>query len=141
MTTQNSKRKPRKFDASAKVLFSTAAVAALVGGWNAIGHLDSAKAAAPSTTTTGAQPEVAPITESDSAVLAALGVQPLPTLAPASAVLANTGSALAQNAGALQLPDIPTLQPLQPLDQLPSVPMIQMPAGGFAGVGRVSRGS
>ena len=140
MKTVQVRRKQRKFGIGAKVLVSSAAAAALVGGWSAIGQLDAAKAE--SAGQQRAAPTPAPVSAPDSTLLQRMGVGPVPTLEPASSLLAQSGATGAQSSSTFKLPDMPALQPLQPLSQLPSMPSVQMPAGGFfGGGGRVSRGS
>ena len=150
MNTKAPKPKPRRFTTNAKVLTTTAAVATLVAGWNTIAHWDNAQADNPAagqasssasssasagTAAATAQPVLPTATATPAATLSveALGLAPLPTLAPMTDVFTQAlqaASAVAQVDLTLPAVSAPVALPtLAPLPALPSAPaQIQVPA-------------
>lgn len=130
MTTQKNpqKRSPAKFDGRAKIVTGAAAVVALLGGWNAIGHLENSGPAADSTAP-AALPAIPVMGQQiqTGATLDSLGIAPikaLPALPPVLAQGAPAAAAVTSTAAnpALQLPALPTLQALPALPALPAQP-------------------
>ena len=133
MTTQKNpqKRSPARFDGRAKIVTGAAAVVALLGGWNAIGHLEnSGQAVVPDSTAPAALPAAIPVMAQQiqtGATLDSLGIAPVKALPALPAALAQGAPAVAAVAGteanpALQLPELPTLQALPELPALPAQP-------------------
>ena len=159
------RRKPKnaKLTGGAKVAIATVATTALIGGWNAVGHLEaasiqtSALAGGPTvalivptslpTIGAGAGPSAASI------VLPAippLTIDPIPTLALGSSGAANAGSGVVTGgaiaSAAVSAPAIPTMAPpalpaLAPLPDLPSMPAPPPPPPARSGGGKKSSGS
>ncbi len=157
MNTTPTRRKPRQFTTGAKIAATTAAVTALLGGWNLIGHLDAAQAAskadaqsAGTTVNTATQrslllPTVTP-TVAATPGLPAITFAPIPALPPASALLqasisnGTSGVSLA----AITLPPLQALAPLPTMAPLPGLPSLPQPpaqsSGGGGGGGGNSGG-
>jgi hypothetical protein len=123
MTTQknSNKRGPAKYSGRAKFVTSAAALVALLGGWNAIGHLENTAQAGTSAknTVTGQQ-------AADAITLQSLGIAPIAPLAPLPQASAqdraqdSAQTAAGQTGPARQLPDLPTLQALPAIPTLPA---------------------
>jgi hypothetical protein len=118
MTQKNSnKRGAAKFSGRAKFMTSAAALVALLGGWNAIGHLENTAQAGTSAknTVTGQQ-------AADAITLQSLGIAPIAPLAPLPQASAQDSAqtAAGQTGPARQLPDLPTLQALPAIPTLPA---------------------
>ena len=139
MTTQKNsqKRSPAKFDGRAKIVTGAAAVVALLGGWNAIGHLETgAQAAGVDSAAPAALPASLPAAGQrvqTGATLESLGIAPVKALSALPEVLAQGVPAAAAAAGsqanpALQLPGLPTLQALPVIPTLPAQPPPPPPA-------------
>ena len=138
MTTQKNPRKgsPARFNGRARIVTGAAAMVALLGGWNAIGHLENSAQAAPADSAAPASlPAALPAAGQQlpaGATLDSLGIAPVKALPALPQVLAQGVPAvgtLAAAAGAgseadpvLQLPALPTLQALPELPALPSQP-------------------
>lgn len=133
MTTQKNpqKRSPAKFDGRAKIVTGAAAVVALLGGWNAIGHLEnSGQSMVPDSTIPTAPPAAVPVMAQQiqtGVTLDSLGIAPVKALPALPAVLAQGVPAVAVVTGteanpALQLPELPTLQALPELPAIPAQP-------------------
>jgi hypothetical protein len=135
MTTQKNprKRSPAKFDGRAKVVTGAAAVVALLGGWNAIGHLENGAQAAAGGAGS-ALPAALPAAlqgkgqrVQTGATLASLGIAPVATLSALPQVLAQGNPAVDTAGGgqanaALPPPSLPTLQALPELPTLQALP-------------------
>lgn len=144
MTTQKIPRKgsPARFNGRAKIVTGAAAMVALLGGWNAIGHLENSAQAAPADSAAPASlPAALPGAGQQlqtGATLESLGIAPVKALPALPQVLAQppaqgapaapvvTGS---QANLALQLPDLPTLEALPEIPTLPAQQPSQPPAG------------
>jgi len=146
MTTQKDphkspqKRSPAKFDGRAKIVSGAAAMVALLGGWNAIGHLENGTLAAAAPAAAAALPAALPAAQpvavqqvQTGATLESLGIAPVAALPALPQVLAQ-GSSAGVGAGsqansALQIPTLPTLQAVPALPTLQALPEIPaMPA-------------
>ncbi len=141
MTTPKNPRKgsPARFDGRAKIVTGAAAMVALLGGWNAIGHLENSAQAAPADSATPASlPAVLPVAGQQlqtGATLDLLGIAPVKALPALPLSLAQGAPAAAAAAGreanpVLQLPDLPTLQALPEIPTLPAQQPSQLPAAG-----------
>jgi hypothetical protein len=133
MTTQKNPRNgsPARFNSRAKIVTGAAAMVAMLGGWNAIGHLENSAQAAPADSAAPASlPAALPRVEQrvqTGATLDSLGIAPMKALPALPHVLAEGAPAAAVVTGsqtdvALQLPALPTLQALPELPALPSQP-------------------
>ena len=137
MTTQKNPRKgsPARFNSRAKIVTGAAAMVALLGGWNAIGHLENSAQAAPADSAAPASlPAALPSAGQQlqtGATLESLGIAPVKALPALPQVLAQPPAqgapaaplvAASQANLALQLPALPTLQALPELPALPSQP-------------------
>lgn len=142
MTTQKNsqKRSPAKFDGRAKIVTSAAAVVALLGGWNAIGHLETgAQAGGLAPAAPAALPASLPAAGQQvqtGATLESLGIAPVKALSALPEVLAQgvpaAAAAGSQPNPALQLPGLPTLQALPEIPTLPAQPPPPPPAASSA---------
>jgi hypothetical protein len=127
MTTQKNprKRSPAKFDGRGKIVTGTAAVVALLGGWNTIGHLENGTQAA---SAAAALPAALPAAEQlvqTGATLEALGIAPVAALPALPQVLAQGNPAAGAGSRlnlALPLSELPTLQALPGIPTLPAQP-------------------
>lgn len=138
MTTQKNPRKgsPARFNGRAKIVTGAAAMVALLGGWNAIGHLENSAQAAPAqapamdSAAPASLPAALPVARQQvqtGATLDSLGIAPVKALPALPQVLSEGVPAAAVVTGsqanlALQLPALPTLQALPELPALPSQP-------------------
>ncbi|MBK8050486.1 MAG: hypothetical protein IPK16_27320 [Anaerolineales bacterium] len=135
----------RKFGAGARTVIAGAAMTAVIGGWNLVGHLDAAKAESSPEMDLAKQgtPDIVFPTVTPTAVglLPSLAVTPIPTLPPRTQYESQTTGGQPVSTGALNLPALPAFAPLPtmaPLPQLPSLP--QAPAGAGGTTGRQSSG-
>ncbi len=89
MTSSKARRKPAKFGTNAKTITAALAVAALVGSWNLVGHLDAAQASDSIDNDETAFLDIKLPTPTPSPIptLKPLVIAPLPTLRPAGALL------------------------------------------------------
>jgi len=149
MTQTTSERRPRQFDIRAKVVVTTVAMTALVGGWNLVAQLDDAKAEATAASTADAAlkataVELAAIPMDAvrrrmGADFEPLNLAPIPALPPASQLLVSDTLA-APTAGletdmtSSQLPAIAALAPLPTMAPLAALSSLPAPtAGGSVG--------
>lgn len=135
MTTQKNpqKRSPARFDGRAKIVTGTAAVVALLGGWNAIGHLETGTQAGGLAPAAPAALPAAGQRVQTGATLESLGIAPVKALSALPEVLAQgvpaaAAAASSQANPALQLPGLPTLQALPEIPTLPAQPPPPPPA-------------
>lgn len=141
----NKRTSQRKFGAGARTVIAGAAMTAVIGGWNLVGHLDTAKADSVPELEPAEQstPDIVLPTVTPTAVglLLPLEVTPIPTLPPRTQLATLTNGVQTAPASTLRLPALPAFAPLPtmaPLPQLPSLP--QTPAGGGGTTGRQSSG-
>ncbi len=149
MNTRTAKPKARRFSTNAKVLTTTAAVATLVAGWNAIAHWDNAQAdnqpaaeavasAAASTTASTTASTVSALPTATPAAVAlsadALGLTAIPTLVPVTDVFtqaleaASTVAQVDLTLPAVATPSLPALEALPALPSAPAAAQSQVPA-------------
>lgn len=125
MSTSSKRRKPPKLDLHGKTVLSALSFVALLGGWNAIGHLEATtnEAAEPTAKTTpGPMLQASP---SPWPTLSAQTIAPLSTLPPDAGVdvATNLGFDDGNTIGSIvTLPTLTELAPLPALEPLPGMP-------------------
>ncbi len=163
---QKRKKKNAKFNGGVKVAIAAVSTTALIGGWNAIGHLEAAQGQGAVLDATPAVALIAPTPAPTSTpglaftgatitlpAIPTLEIEPIPTLALAS----GTGAVASPGTGgvtgvviapaAVSAPAMPALAPLPslpalaPLPDLPSMPAPPPPPPSRSGGGKKSSGS
>lgn len=140
MNSQPARRRTQRFGSTAKASASVIAAAAMIGGWNWIAHLDTAKAdstaGAIATSAASQAPELS--AQRRPIQLAPLTIPTIPALsAPNSGTIA---APIAGNTGPIGLPDLPALAPLPTLAPLPSMPSLPPPPPANSGGGSTNSG-
>ena len=126
------KRSSAKYDGRAKIITSATALVALLGGWNAIGHLESSAQAAPADASGAAVANQQQV--ENAATLKSLGITPLAALPAIPQALApgnvSTTESPPQVGQALQLSDLHALQALPEIPALPAQQLVPLVNSG-----------
>lgn len=148
-------RSQRPFGRIAKTLISMTATAALIGGWNWIAHIDSAKVASSQNTPAAAGQDIVRTALQTSAAnapqeplwpsLQPLIIPPVPTLPPPPSIVAAPAIQIRNAAPTAPLFALPASAPLPTLAPLPAMPQLPPPPPSSMSIGvggrTVSRGS